>query len=102
MASTTTTELGLFKAVPGSSEPFRTTDVNDNWDILDGVVAGYEDRIVAAENSIAGVIDQFEIDGAAAISAFEVDAAAALATVNTSAIITAIEANALDINGGTA
>jgi len=101
MASTTTTELGLFKAVPGTAEPFRTTDVNGNWDILDTVVAGYEERIVDAENSIAGVIEQFQEDGAAAIAAFEVDAAEALATVDTVQILEAIDAG-FSINGGTA
>jgi hypothetical protein len=101
MASTTTTELGLFKPIPGTAEPFRTTDVNGNWDILDTVVAGYEERIVEAEESIAGVIEQFEEDGAAAIAAFEVDAAAAIATVDTVQILEAIDAG-FSINGGTA
>ena len=101
MASTTTTELGLFKPIPGTAEPFRTTDVNGNWDILDTVVAGYEERIVEAEESIAGVIDQFEEDGAAAIAAFEVDAATAIATVDTAQILDAIDAG-FTINGGTA
>jgi hypothetical protein len=104
MASTLTTELGLFKPVPGTDEPFRTTDVNGNWDILDTVVAGYEDRIVTAEESIAGVIEQFEEDGAAAIAAFEVDAAAALALVDTDAIINTIieDGVSLDVDGGSA
>ena len=101
MASTTTTELGLFKPVPGSAEPFRTTDVNNNWDILDGVVSGYEERIVEAEESIEGVIEQFEEDGAAAIAAFEIEAAAAIATVDTAQILDAIDAG-FSINGGTA
>jgi len=35
MASTTTTFLGLFKATPGTSEQFRTSDINNNWDITD-------------------------------------------------------------------
>ena len=115
MASTTTTELGLFKPVPGTAEPFRTTDVNGNWDILDTVVAGYEERIVEAEESIAGVIDDFETAGAAAIADFNADAAAALSTfeddaeaalalVDTQAIIDEIvnEGFTLDIDGGTA
>jgi hypothetical protein len=101
MASTTTTELGLFKPVPGTAEPFRTSDVNSNWDILDGVVAGYEERIVEAEESIAGVIEQFEEDGAAAIAAFEADAEAAIATIDTALIIEAID-EGFSINGGTA
>jgi hypothetical protein len=101
MASTTTTELGLFKPVPGTAEPFRTTDVNNNWDILDTVVAGYETRIVEAENSIAGVIDQFEEDGDAAIAAFQVEADEAIAALNTAAILEAID-EGFTINGGTA
>jgi hypothetical protein len=101
MASTTTTELGLFKPVPGSAEPFRTTDVNNNWDILDSVVSGYEERIVEAEESIEGVIEQFEEDGAAAIAAFEIEADAAIATVDTAQILDAIDAG-FSINGGTA
>jgi hypothetical protein len=35
MSSELTPELELFKAVPGSGEPFRTTDLNDNADKLD-------------------------------------------------------------------
>jgi hypothetical protein len=115
MASTTTTELGLFKPIPGTAEPFRTTDVNNNWDILDGVVAGYEERIAEAEASLSESVEQFEIDGAAAISSFNVaadaalddfaiDSAAALAAIDTDAIITTIvnEGFSLDIDGGTA
>jgi hypothetical protein len=112
MASTTTTELGLFKPVPGTAEPFRTTDVNNNWDILDDVVAGYEARIVEAEESIAGVIDQFELDGANAISAFniaadaaldafETDSAAAIAALDTAAILEELELG-FTVDGGSA
>jgi hypothetical protein len=35
MASTSTPILGLFKPVPGTAEPFRSEDINGNWDILD-------------------------------------------------------------------
>ena len=38
MASTTTTELGLFKATPGTAEQFRTSDINSNWDKVDEAV----------------------------------------------------------------
>jgi hypothetical protein len=101
MASTTTTELGLFKPIPGSAEPFRTTDVNNNWDILDGVVAGYEDRIAEAEASLAESVEDFEADGAAAIAAFEIEADAAIATLDTAQILDRID-EGFSINGGTA
>lgn len=39
MSSELTPELELFKAVPGSGEPFRTTDLNDNADKLDAFAA---------------------------------------------------------------
>jgi hypothetical protein len=35
MASTLTPELSLFKPTPGTAEPFRSTDVNSNWDKVD-------------------------------------------------------------------
>jgi len=35
MSSTLTSELDLYKAVPGTAEPFRTTDINGNWDKVD-------------------------------------------------------------------
>jgi len=39
MSSELTPELELFKAVPGSGEPFRTSDLNDNADKLDAFAA---------------------------------------------------------------
>jgi hypothetical protein len=39
MSSELTPELELFKAVPGSGEPFRTTDLNDNADKVDAFAA---------------------------------------------------------------
>ena len=35
MSAIVTTELELFKPVPGTSEPFRATDFNDNMDKID-------------------------------------------------------------------
>lgn len=127
MASELTPLIGLFKAIPGTNEPFRAADINDNWDILDTFIVNYEDRfteleteadaaVAAADAATAAstaALDQFEIDSAAAIVAsneasdaalaqFEDDYAAAIATLDTEAIIEAIDANALDINGGTA
>lgn len=38
MSSTNTTNLALFKATPGTAEPFRTSDVNSNWDKIDAAL----------------------------------------------------------------
>ncbi len=38
MSSTLTPNLDLYKAIPGTAEPFRTTDINSNWDKVDAFV----------------------------------------------------------------
>lgn len=38
MSSTVTNNLGLFKATPGSAEPFRTTDYNASMDKIDKAI----------------------------------------------------------------
>lgn len=38
MSYTTTTELAIQKAVPGSNQPFETTVINSNWDKVDAAV----------------------------------------------------------------
>jgi len=60
MASTTTTRLGLFKPTPGTNEPFRITDINDNYDLIDTFSEEYdteyaalEARVTTSENEIA-------------------------------------------------
>jgi hypothetical protein len=55
MASTTTTELGLFKPVPGSAEPFRTTDVNANWDLVDEAFTTAELKTRVQEVATEGI-----------------------------------------------
>jgi hypothetical protein len=116
MASTTTPLIGLFKATPGTNEPFRTADINNNWDILDEFIVGYETRFAELETSAEDAISNFnsqytaalaDIDQAVedsqdALEQFETDSAAAIASLDTAAIITAIDANALDLDGGTA
>lgn len=63
MASTSTPNLGLFKATPGSLEPFRTTDINSNWDKVDdlaGDVEAVQDDLTALDARVVdleGVID---------------------------------------------
>jgi hypothetical protein len=132
MSSTTTPVIGLFKPVPGTAEPFRVSDLNDNMDLLDAAYGTIEgsiedvnaalvevgEAITAANDAAAAstaALGQFEEDSAAAISAteaasdaaiaeFEIESAAAIASLDTDAIITAIanEGFDLDIDGGTA
>jgi hypothetical protein len=52
MSSTLTTELDLYKAVPGTAEPFRTTDINGNWDKVDAFAADVLAKIAAPTASI--------------------------------------------------
>jgi len=47
MSSTLTTELDLFKAVPGTAEPFRTTDINSNMDKIDAFAVAVLAQIAA-------------------------------------------------------
>lgn len=56
MGSTTTTNLALFKATPGTAEPFRRgQDVNANWDKVDAAIgAPYSDVTVVNVNNTAG------------------------------------------------
>ena len=87
MASTTTPLLGLYKATPGTNEPFRTTDLNGNWDLLDTVIDGYETRVVEIEEDSAALLAEVEV---------------ALESLSTESIILAIDSLALDVDGGTA
>jgi hypothetical protein len=116
MASELTPLIGLYKAIPGTNEPFRAADINDNWDILDTFIVNYEDRFEELETSTEDAISNFNNQSTAALedinetnedftealAQFEIDSAAAIASLDTEAIITAIESEALDIDGGTA
>lgn len=100
MASTTTPLIGLFKATPGTNEPFRTADINNNWDILDSFIVNYEARFEELESEANTAVDATNV----ALATFETESAAAIAALDTDAIVTAIVAEGvvLDINGGTA
>jgi hypothetical protein len=54
MASESTPGLDLFKPIPSTNEPFRVTDINDNWDKIDLFAATYQPRIIALETMIEG------------------------------------------------
>jgi hypothetical protein len=109
MASTTTPLIGLFKATPGTNEPFRTADINDNWDILDTFIVGYQDQFdelvsdtTAATTAAIDAANDAADATTAALDQFETDSAAAIATLDTEAIIEAVASEALNIDGGTA
>ena len=54
MASESTPGLDLFKPIPSTNEPFRVTDINDNWDKIDLFAVTYQPRIIALETMIEG------------------------------------------------
>jgi hypothetical protein len=101
MSSTTTTVIGLFKPVPGTAEPFRVADLNENMDLLDAAYGTIEGSIEDVNAALA-TAEELNEEAAAALAQFEIDSATAIAGLDTEAIIEAIDANALDIDGGTA
>jgi hypothetical protein len=101
MSSTTTPVIGLFKPVPGTAEPFRVADLNDNMDLLDAAYGTIEASIEDVNAALA-TAEQLNEDTADALAQFEIDSAAAIAELDTEAIIEAIDDMALDIDGGTA
>jgi multidrug resistance efflux pump len=115
MASTTTPLIGLFKATPGTNEPFRTADINNNWDILDSFIVGYQTQfdVLANANSTAlanfnasanGSINEFNSNSNAALDEFsdsQAELDAAIASLDTAAILEELELG-FAIDGGTA
>lgn len=51
MAYTTTTRLGLEKAVIGSNQPFETASINANWDKVDAEAVAADGRLDALETA---------------------------------------------------
>jgi hypothetical protein len=110
MSSTTTPVIGLFKPVPGTAEPFRVADLNDNMDLLDaayGTIEGKLDEVDAAlieTNEAIAAANAATLASTAALEEFEIESAAAIAELDTDAIISTIltEGFSLDIDGGTA
>jgi len=103
MSSITTPVIGLFKPVPGTAEPFRVADLNDNMDLLDAAYGTIEDSVEAA-NDAAAAANAAAAASDAALDQFEIDSAAAIDELDTDAIISTIltEGFSLDIDGGTA
>jgi hypothetical protein len=96
MASELTPNIGLFKPIPGTAEPFRSEDINGNWDILDGSYA----TIVELQADLAA-----EFDDIVAEAQTDIDAAVATleaATIEASEDILGYLAAGTIISGGTA
>ena len=55
MSSTTTSKLGLFKPVPGSSEPFRPSDFNNNMDLIDAEALSVDTRLDTVEAGLDAI-----------------------------------------------
>ena len=114
MASETTPLIGLYKAIPGTNEPFRASDLNNNWDILDDFIVGYQDQFDDISSNAVSATTEANLAttnanasaaaNTAALAQFEIDSQVAIDALDTDAIVTAIAAEGvvLDINGGTA
>lgn len=50
MSYTTTTRLGLQKAVIGSNQPFETSSINGNWDKIEAEAVAADSRLDAVES----------------------------------------------------
>ncbi|HEY9438277.1 MAG TPA: hypothetical protein VIS29_06440 [Streptomyces sp.] len=57
MATTTTTNLGLSLAVPGSNEPFDTADVNQNFEAIDSEVGARRSADTAQNSRLTAIED---------------------------------------------
>jgi hypothetical protein len=93
MSSTSTVNLQLFKATPGSLEPFRTSDVNSNMDKIDAAIGlPYTDFTQASASNTASEVSAFlpllAIGAAQQGSAWNIKAAGVFAHSATSTTLT--------------
>jgi hypothetical protein len=104
MSSSATPVIALYKPVPGTAEPFRVSDFNGNMDKLDAAYGTIAPKLTEATAAIATITAAVTAatTAAAAANAATNAATAALAAVNTQAIVAAINADAFNLNGGTA
>lgn len=96
MASELTPNIGLFKPIPGTAEPFRAANINGNWDILDSSYS----TIVQLQADLTE-----EFDDIVAAAQTDIDAAVAdleAATIEASSDILGYLAAGTIISGGTA
>jgi hypothetical protein len=96
MASELTPNIGLFKPIPGTAEPFRSENINNNWDILDGSYS----TIVQLQAELEAEFDTIVADAQVEIDAAVADLEAAV-IVASGDILQYLEDGTI-ISGGTA
>jgi hypothetical protein len=96
MASELTPNIGLFKPIPGTAEPFRSENINNNWDILDGSYS----TIIELQTELAAEFDTIVSDAQTEIDAAVADLEAAV-IVASEDILQYLEDGTI-ISGGTA
>lgn len=60
MSYSTTTRLGLKKAVPGSNQAFETSVFNQNLDAIDADSVALDARVTSVESSLGGRLNVVE------------------------------------------
>jgi hypothetical protein len=96
MASELTPNIGLFKPIPGTAEPFRSEDINGNWDILDGSYATIVELQAELTAEFDDIVEAAQADIDAAVADLEA------ATIEASGDILGYLAAGTIISGGTA
>ena len=96
MASELTPNIGLFKPIPGTAEPFRSENINGNWDILDGSYATIVELQAELTAEFDDIVEAAQADIDAAVAALEA------ATIEASDDILQYLEDGTIISGGTA
>jgi hypothetical protein len=71
MASELTPNIGLFKPIPGTAEPFRSENINNNWDILDGSYSTIIELQAELEAEFDDIVEGAQADIDAAVADLE-------------------------------
>jgi hypothetical protein len=96
MASELTPRIGLFKPIPGTAEPFRSEDINGNWDLLDSSYSTVLELQAELQAEFDDIVAEAQTDIDAAVADLEA------ATVAASSDILQYLEDGTVINGGTA
>jgi hypothetical protein len=96
MASELTPNIGLFKPIPGTAEPFRSENINGNWDILDSSYSTIVELQAELTAEFDDIVEAAQVDIDAAVAALEA------ATIEASDDILQYLEDGTIISGGTA
>jgi hypothetical protein len=96
MASELTPNIGLFKPIPGTAEPFRSENINNNWDILDSSYSTIVELQAELAAEFDDIVEAAQVDIDAAVAALEA------ATIEASDDILQYLEDGTIISGGTA